>query len=90
METNIEVLKKPFKIIVEFDNPIFPLPRRSRKKFRFDFSALDGTVFGVTTRYDIHNVAKEMARIRKEVEETRGLITKAIDVTINQNKNKDQ
>ena len=87
MEANIEVLKKPFKIIVEFDNPIFPLLKRPRKEFRFDFSALDGTVFGMTTRYDIHNVAKEMARIRKEVEETRGLITKAIDVKNNQNKN---
>ncbi len=26
MEANLEVLRKPFEITVEFDNPVFPLP----------------------------------------------------------------
>lgn len=68
MEANIEVLRKPFEITVEFDNPVFPLPRRVKKKFKFDFSALDGTVLGMTERYDIHNVAREAARIREQLE----------------------
>jgi hypothetical protein len=68
MEANIEVLRKPFEITVEFDNPVFPLPRRVKKKFKFDFSALDGSVFGLTERYDIHNVAREAARIREQLE----------------------
>ena len=30
--------------------------------------ALDGTVIGMTERYDIHNVAREAARIREQLE----------------------
>lgn len=68
MEANMEVLRKPFEITVECDNPVFPLPKRVKKKFKFDFSALDGTVFGMTERYNIHNVAQEAARIREQLE----------------------
>jgi hypothetical protein len=65
---NKEVLKKPFKIIIEYDNPAFPLPRRVKKKFDFDFSTFDGTFFGVIRKYDVHNIAQENARIREEIE----------------------
>ena len=68
LEQNIEVLKKPFKIIIEFDNPAFPIPRRRRKIFEFDFSVFDGVAWGVTGRFDIHNVAQESERIRAELE----------------------
>lgn len=68
MEANQEVLRNPFEITLEFDNPVFPLPRRVKKQFNFDFSALDGTVFGMTERYGIHNVAQEAARIREQLD----------------------
>jgi hypothetical protein len=68
MQANIDVLKKPFQVILEFDNPVFPLPRRLKKTFKFNFTAFDGIVFGMTGRYDIHNVAREAARIREQIE----------------------
>jgi hypothetical protein len=78
MEANIEVLRKPFEITIEFDNPVFPLPRRVKKRFKFDFSALDGTVFGMTERYDIHNVAREAARIREQLEGLNKTVSKMV------------
>jgi hypothetical protein len=67
LEQNIEVLKKPFKINIEFDNPALFFPRRLRRMFEFDFSAIDGIVWGVTGKYDMHNIAQEGARIRGEI-----------------------
>jgi len=68
MVGNREVLNKPFKIILEYDNPtpIFRwLKNRAKKVFPFDFSAFDGVYWGVTSKYDIHNVAQDLARIRE-------------------------
>jgi hypothetical protein len=66
-EANKEVLEKPFKIIIEFDNPIFFYPKRRKREFIFDFSP-KGIFQGVNTKYDIHNVAQEAARIRENLE----------------------
>lgn len=68
MEANIAVLKKPFEIIVEYDNPAFPFPRRQQKIVKVDFSAFEGTYWGLNEKYDIHNVAQELARLREAVE----------------------
>jgi hypothetical protein len=68
IQANIDVLKKPFQVILEFDNPVFPFPRRLKKTFKFNFTAFDGIVFGMTGRYDIHNVAREASRIREQIE----------------------
>ena len=78
MEANLEVLRKPFEITIEFDNLVFPFPKRRKKQFKFDFIALDGTVFGMTERYDIHNVAREAARIREQLENLNKTILKIV------------
>jgi hypothetical protein len=74
LEQNLEVLKKPFKIIIEFDNPAFPIPRRVKRIFQFDFSVFNGIVWGVTGKYDIHNLAQESARIREEINQLKGSV----------------
>jgi hypothetical protein len=71
LEANREVLRSPFEIIISFDNPI-PIARfikkRCKKSFPFDFSVYDNIVWGLTNKYDIHNVAMETARIREQLE----------------------
>jgi len=71
MEANIEILKKPFEIEIEFDNPVFILPKRLKKTVKVDFSTFDGVYFGLTEKYDIHNVAQEFARVREETKKIR-------------------
>jgi hypothetical protein len=68
MEHNLDVLKNPFEIIIEYDNPILPYPKRCKKIFKFDFSVFDGIIFGVIRKYDIHNVALEIKRIREKLD----------------------
>jgi hypothetical protein len=69
LESNDEVAAKPFDITIEFDNPVLPWPRRVHKTFHFNPAALfKGTAWGVTGRYDVHNVAQEAARIREVLE----------------------
>lgn len=85
MQANIEICKMPFKIIIEFDNPIFPYPRRRALEFPFNLSTFDGTIFGLNTKYDIHNIALEASRIRKEIKEIRDSINTAILSNKNQN-----
>ncbi|WP_157492331.1 hypothetical protein [Geothrix fermentans] len=87
MEANSEVCKMPFTIIIEFDNPILPYPRTRKLEFYFDLSTFDGTIFGLNTKYDIHNVALETSRIRNEIKEIRNLINTAIISKKNQNTN---
>ncbi len=77
-EANKEVLEKPFKIIIEFDNPIFFFPKRRKREFIFDFSS-KGIFRGVNTKYDIHNVAEEAARIRENLEKIEKHIEKMSD-----------
>lgn len=67
-EQNQAVLRKPFTISVEYDNPIFPFPRRRTKTVTFDFGVFNGTIFGLNQHYDIHNVAQELTRIREYLE----------------------
>ena len=78
LEVNKEVLKKPFKITIEFDNPIFFFPKRRKREFIFDFSP-KGIFRGVNTKYDIHNVAQEAARIRENLEKIEKHIEKISD-----------
>lgn len=64
---NKDVLEKPFSIFLSYDNPtpiIKWFKKRIVQEFPFDFSVFDGVYWGVTTKYDTHNVAKELARIR--------------------------
>ena len=68
MGSNVEILKRPFEIIAEYDNPAFPFPRRRKKIIKVDFSAFNGTYWGLNEKYDIHNVAQELARIRVRLE----------------------
>lgn len=63
-----DILKKPFKIIIEYDNPAFLLPKRRKKIFEFDFSTFDGAIWGLIKKYDVHNIAQENVRIREELE----------------------
>jgi hypothetical protein len=79
IDANREVLDTPFKVIIEYDNPVFPIPRRLKKKFKFNFSALYGVIHGMNVRYDIHNVAQEAARIREELENIRKAIDKVAE-----------
>lgn len=71
MKANIEIVKKPFEILIEYDNPV-PIynlvKKRRQERIPFDFSFFDGILHGVTERYDIHNVAKELFRIREILE----------------------
>ncbi|MCF8143061.1 MAG: hypothetical protein K9N21_03985 [Deltaproteobacteria bacterium] len=71
MVANRDVLAKPFTVIVEYDNPV-PVYRyfksRSKTEFPFDFSAFDGVAWGATSKFDIHNVATELARVREQLE----------------------
>lgn len=68
LEANTDILKKPFEITVEYDNPAFFFPRRKSKTIKLNFSAFDGTIFGVNDKYDVHNVAQELTRIREILE----------------------
>lgn len=71
MEENIEVLKKPFSITLEYDNtiPIYRIfIKRHKSVFPFDFSVFEDIIWGMTNKYDIHNVAREVARIREQME----------------------
>lgn len=80
MVANKDVLAKPFTVIVEYDNPV-PIYRyfKSRRKtdFPFDFSAFDGVAWGATSKFDIHNVAKELTRVREQLETMKGSLAKA-------------
>lgn len=64
---NKDVLTEPFKIVVEFDNPMFFFPKRLRRKFDFDLSP-KGILDGVNSKFDEHNIAQEMARARESLE----------------------
>lgn len=64
---NKDVVEKPFSIVVEFDNPVFFFPKRLKRKFEFDLSPR-GIFDPVNTKFDVHNVALEMARIRDELD----------------------
>lgn len=77
-EANKEILEKPFKIIIEFDNPMFFFPKRRKREFIFNFSP-KGIFRGVNTKYDIHNVAEEATRIRESLEEIEKHIEKISD-----------
>jgi hypothetical protein len=68
VDANTETFLKPFTITVEFDNPIFFYPKRLQKVFNFDFSAWGKILHPVNTKFDIHNVAKEMTRSREQLE----------------------
>jgi hypothetical protein len=80
-----DVLQKPFKIIIEYDNPAFPLPKRCKKIFEFDFSTFDDTILGVIIKYDMHNIAQEHVRIREELEKLSKSIEN-IGATMNKSK----
>lgn len=73
LEANVNVVKNPFKIIIEYDNTI-PLVRlfkkRDRRTFPFNFSVFDDIAWGMTNKYEIHNVAEELARIRERIEQS--------------------
>lgn len=64
-ETNKDVIEKPITIIIEFDNP-FMYPKRKTASLKLDFSVYKGIYWGVNNKYDIHNVVKELTRLRKE------------------------
>lgn len=70
LEQNREIIKKTFKIIIEYDNPlvIMGFKKRSKQEFPFDFSFYDKIAWGMTNRYDIHNVAQELTRVREQLE----------------------
>ena len=65
IEANKEVLQKPFTIMIEYENPAFFFPKTRKKVVPFDFSTFDGTYFGVNEKYDNHNIAQELTRIRE-------------------------
>lgn len=67
-EQNTEALHNPFVIIIEYDNPAWPYPRRRRKQVPFDFSVFNGTISGLNERFNTHNVAQEIARLREVAE----------------------
>lgn len=67
-DANKSVLDAPFRIDVEFDNPIFFFPKRLKRSFEFDLSP-KGILDGVNSKLDEHNIAQEMARVRKSLEE---------------------
>ena len=62
---NKAVIDTPFAITLEFDNPLFRWPRRLRRTFNLDLRPWTGIFHGMNTRFDIHNVAQELARIRE-------------------------
>lgn len=64
-EANKGVIETPTTILVEFDNP-FLFPKRKTVSLKLDFSAYKGIYWGVNNKYDIHNVAEELTRLRKE------------------------
>jgi len=64
MNENADVVLKPFTIMVEFDDPVWGF-RRCSERFNFDFSVFQNVAWGVNTRYDLHNVGQELARIRE-------------------------
>ncbi|GEM_PF-3487784 len=65
--SNNDVAMKPFKIIIEFDNPT-PIynwfVRRRQMTFPFDLTFYEEISEGFTGKYDIHNVAEELSRAR--------------------------
>lgn len=68
---NQEVLAKPFRVIIEYDNPI-PIYKYFNKRYKtifpFDFSAFDGIAWGATRKFDIHDIANELSKVRKLLE----------------------
>lgn len=85
MQENQEVVRKPFKITVEFDNPMFFFPKRRKREFPFHFTGPGGPWLGHTTPYDVHNVAEESARIREEIEGLRRSLDNLIRTLDNTN-----
>lgn len=83
LQSNTEVFKKPFTITVEFDNTVLPWPRRLTRTFKFNEATLKGTGGGLTSRYDIHNVAQEVTRIREQLEVMNRIIPDAIEEAFN-------
>lgn len=73
---NTEVLRKPFTIIIEYDDTMWFFTRRKTKQVHFDFSVFDGTIFPLTEKFDIHNVAQELSRIRESLEKSQGQLSK--------------
>lgn len=80
MTCNEDVIKAPFEIILEYDNPNFKcryIPfikflnkKRLTKATKYNFSAYRAA-WGVNGKYDIHNVAKELSRIREQLEKSK-------------------
>ena len=81
IDANSEFTKQPFKIIIEFDNPVFPWPKRIKRFFYFNLSVFEGVLFNANVRYDTHNIAQENCRIREELEKI-GLSISEISGTI--------
>jgi len=75
---NTEVVRHPFTIIIEFDHPLWNF-WRCKKRFKFNFSAFENVAWGLATRFDIHNVAQELTRVREELEK----LNKTIDSIAN-------
>lgn len=65
MSTNTKAMSTPITIIVEYDNPIV-FPKRKRSILHIDPAVYKGIYWGINNKYDIHNVAEELNRLRNE------------------------
>jgi len=68
---NLDVISQPIKITVEYDNPSYPwtplLQKRCRSNLIVNLKVYENIYWGINRKYDIHNVAEELSRLRKDL-----------------------
>lgn len=73
--SNLDVISKPISITVEYDNPLYlwpPFRKKSHSNLIIDLKVYENIYWGVNQKYDVHNVAEELNRLRKDLQNLLG------------------
>lgn len=73
--SNLDVISKPIAITVEYDNPLLlwpPFRKKCRSNLIIDLKVYENIYWGLNQKYDVHNVAEELNRLRKDLQKLLG------------------
>lgn len=70
-KSNLDVISKPIVITVEYDNPLLlwpPFRKKCCSNLIINLKVYENIYWGVNQKYDVHNVAEELNRLRKDMQ----------------------
>lgn len=68
---NRDVISDPITITVEYDNPLRlwpPFRKRCKSNLLIDLKVYENVYWGLNRKFDVHNVAQELNRLRKDLQ----------------------